>query len=173
MKYLLALAFLVASPAAAEVVSADAHDFDVRHSVRLKGPAASAWSYFVQIGKWWSADHSYSGNASNLSLSPEPGGCFCERVGASGGVEHLQVIVALPPKRLVMTGALGPLLYEGVSGVMDVRFDEADGATNVSIDYRASGFVRGTGPELAKAVDSVLGEQVASYARFAAGDVPK
>ena len=83
------------------------------------------------------------------------------------------MIVALPPKRLVMTGALGPLLYEGVSGVMDVRFDEADGATNVSIDYRASGFVRSNGPELAKAVDSVLGEQVASYARFAAGDVPK
>ena len=173
MKYILALALLSASPAAAEVVSADAHDFEVRYSVQVKGPALSAWDSFSQIGKWWSPDHSYSGDASNLSLTPVPGGCFCERMGDKGGVEHLRVAVALPPKRLVMTGSLGPLLYEAVAGVMDVKFEEANGGTTVSVNYRASGFVHANAADIAKAVDSVLGEQVARFARYAGTTAPK
>ena len=167
MKYLLSLALMIASPAAAEVVSADEHDFEVRHSVQLKVPPADAWAAFARIGKWWSPDHTYSGNASNLSLSPTAGGCLCERIGPSGGVEHLRVTAALPPKRLVLTGALGPLLYEAVAGVMDVKFEASGDGTTVSIDYRASGFVHGNGADLAKPVDAVLGEQLARFATFA------
>jgi len=37
MKYILALALLPASPAAAEVVSADAHDFEVRLAPQQAG----------------------------------------------------------------------------------------------------------------------------------------
>lgn len=170
MKYLLPLALVFASPAAAEVVSADQHDFEVRHSVQLKVAPAEAWSAFVQVGKWWSPDHTYSGNASNLSLSPVAGGCFCERIGTSGGVEHLHVAAALPPKRIVLTGALGPLLYEAIAGAMDVKFEGSADGTTVSIDYRASGFVHGNGAELAKPVDAVLGEQLARFAAFA---IPK
>jgi len=166
MKYLLALALLSASPAAAEVVSADAHGFEVRYSVQVNAPGQMAWESFSQIGKWWSPDHSYSGDASNLSLKPVPGGCFCERIGNNGGVEHLRVAVALPPKRLVMTGSLGPLLYEAVAGVMDVKFEEANGRTTVSVNYRASGFVHGNAADISKSVDAVLSEQLARFVRY-------
>ena len=169
MKYLLALALAVSSPAAAEVVSADDHHLEIRVSVQVNRPADAAWGAFSQIGKWWSPDHSYSGNSSNLTLTAIPGGCFCEHIGKTGGVEHLRVIVALPPKRLVMTGSLGPLLYEAVAGVMNVKFVEAGGKTIVSVDYRASGFANGNATEIAKGVDAVLGEQVTRYAAFANG----
>jgi len=167
MKYLAAIAVLISMPATAEVVSADAHDFEVRESVQTKLAPAAAWAAFLQIGRWWSAEHSYSGNTSNLSLDARPGGCFCERIGGSSGVEHMRVAVALPPKRLVMTGSLGPLLYEGTNGIMDVTFDPVADGTTVRIDYRTSGFVHANADKLAPAVDHVLAQQLGRYAAAA------
>jgi uncharacterized protein YndB with AHSA1/START domain len=163
MKYFAAIALLLAAPAAAEVVTADAHDFEVREVVHANVPPAQAWAAFLRIGQWWSAEHSYSGNPANLSVEAKAGGCFCERVG-NGGVEHMRIAAVLPPKRLVMTGSLGPLLYEATNGVMDVKFDPAEGGTAVTLDYRASGFVHANGDKLAPAVDRVLAEQLQRYA---------
>ena len=163
MKYLAAIALLLVSPATAAVVSADAHDFEVRESVHASVPPSEAWAAFLRIAQWWSAEHSYSGNAANLSLDATAGGCFCERVG-NGGVEHMRVAVVLPAKRLVMTGPLGPLLYEAANGVMDVRFDASGGGTTVTLDYRASGFVHANGDKLAPVVDKVLEQQLRRYA---------
>jgi hypothetical protein len=75
----------------------------------------------------------------------------------------MRVAVSLPPKRLVMTGSLGPLLYEATAGVMDVTFEPAAGGTNVSMEYRASGFAQGNADKLAPVVDQVLGEQLRRY----------
>jgi hypothetical protein len=163
MKHLAAISLLLSTPAAAEVVSADAHGFEVRESVQTSVPPAVAWATFVRIGQWWSVEHSYSGNAANLSLDARAGGCFCERVGNGGGVEHMRVAVTLPPKRLVLTGSLGPLLYEAANGVMDVKFDPSAKGTIVTLDYRASGFVHANGDKFAPAVDQVLGEQLRRY----------
>ena len=78
----------------------------------------------------------------------------------------MQVAAVLPPKRLVMTGSLGPLLYEAAPGVMDVKFDSSAGGTMVTLDYRASGFVHANADKLAPAVDQVLAEQLRRYAAF-------
>jgi uncharacterized protein YndB with AHSA1/START domain len=166
MKCLAAIAVLLSAPATAEVVSADSHGFEVRESVQTSVPPAAAWAAFLRIGQWWSPDHTYSHNSSNLALDPKPGGCFCERLGEEGGVEHMQVAAVLPPKRLVMTGSLGPLLYEAAPGVMDVKFDSSAGGTMVTLDYRASGFVHANADKLAPAVDQVLAEQLRRYAAF-------
>lgn len=167
MKALVALLLLALPPAAqAEVVRASTNGFHLRHSVALPAAPAGAFDAFAKVERWWSPDHTYGGDASRLSLALKPGGCFCEML-KGGGIEHLRVTYVDRPKRLVLTGALGPLLYQAVAGVMDVQFT-ADGAgTKVTLDYKAAGFAGGGADKLAPAVDQVLSEQFTRYAAFA------
>jgi uncharacterized protein YndB with AHSA1/START domain len=164
---LLGLILLAATPARAEVVSAGPNGFEVRHSLQLTVPPAKVYAAFGQVGSWWSKDHTYSGNSANLRLSLAPGGCFCERFPDGGGIEHMRVTYLDPGKRVVMTGALGPLLYEAVAGVMDVQFEKIAGGTRFTLSYRAAGFAKGNGTELAPQVDQVIGEQVKRFRAFA------
>jgi hypothetical protein len=158
----------LASPAAAEVVSADAHGFEIQESVSLVVPVSQAYAAFGRLGSWWNDEHSYSGKAANIRLSLQPGGCMCETNPKGGGVEHMRVAVVMPGERIVMTGSLGPLLYEAASGVMDVRFERIAGGTKVIMNYRAAGFAKGNADKLAPVVDSVLADQMKRYRAFAA-----
>jgi hypothetical protein len=157
----------LSAPAAAEVVSSGPNGFEVRETVNLVVPPPEAFAAFARIGAWWSGEHSYSGEPANMRLDLRAGGCFCEQ-WKSGGVEHLRVAVVQPGERLVMTGALGPLLYEGAAGVMDVKFERIAGGSKVTIDYRAAGFANNNGDKLAPAVDSVLAEQMKRFRVYAA-----
>lgn len=157
-----------ASPAAAEVVGSTANGFSIRHVVELTVPPARAYAAIGEVPRWWSKDHSYSGNAANLSLVLRPGGCFCEVLEKGGGVEHLRVVLARPGERLVLSGALGPLLYEGVAGVMDLKFERIAGGSRVTLLYRAGGFANGGADKLAPIVDRVLGEQLGRYRDYLA-----
>jgi len=160
MKALALIALALSSPATAEVVSASPNGFEVRESVGVEQPSERAFTAFGSIGSWWSAEHSYSGNASNLSLDLQPGGCFCERLPNGGGVQHMHVTYVDPGKRIVLTGSLGPLLFLSTTGVMDVKFEPLAGGTQITLDYRAAGFFNGGADKAAPAVDSVLGEQL-------------
>jgi uncharacterized protein YndB with AHSA1/START domain len=167
-KFLFAgLAFLSA-PAAAEVVSADTHGFEVQETVNLVVPINQAYAAFGRLGNWWNSDHSYSGDARNIRLALQPGGCMCESNPKGGGVEHMRVAVVMPNERLVMTGSLGPLLYEAASGVMDVKFDKIAGGTKVTLNYRAAGFANANADKMAPLVDSVLADQMKRFRTFAA-----
>lgn len=170
MRSILLVGLLAASgPAAAEVVSAGPNGFEVQNTVNLVIPVPQAYAAFGLLNAWWSDEHTYSGKAANMKLSLQPGGCFCESIPESrGGVEHLRVAVVQPNERIVMTGALGPLLFEGAAGVMDVKFERIAGGTRVTMDYRAGGFAKGNGDKLAPIVDSVLAEQLKRYRVYAA-----
>ena len=167
LKFVIGIGVLLATPAEAEVVSAGANGFEVRETVNLVVPAAEAYAAFARIGAWWSGEHSYSGEGANMRLELRAGGCFCEQ-WKGGGVEHLRVSVVQPNERIVMTGALGPLLYEGVAGVMDVQFERIAGGSRLTLDYRAAGFANNDGGKLAPAVDSVLAEQMKRFRAYAA-----
>jgi len=169
MKWLLALAMvLVPATASAEVVSAGAHGFEIRQSIAIVIPQPAAYDAFTQIPQWWDADHTYSGDSANLSLSLTPGGCFCESLPSGGGVEHMRVAYVVPGERLVLTGALGPLLYEATAAVMDVTVERIAGGSRLVLNYRAAGFANGGADKLAPLVDKVLGDQMARYRKFAA-----
>lgn len=156
-------------PAAAEVVSSGPHGFELRETVNLPIPVAQAYAAFGRLNAWWSDAHTYSGKAANMRLALTPGGCFCEAIpGGGGGVEHMRVAVVQPNARIVMTGALGPLLYEAAPGVMDVKFDPAAGGAKVTMNYRAAGFANGNAVKLAPIVDKVLAEQLKRFHAFAA-----
>jgi hypothetical protein len=67
----------------------------------------------------------------------------------------------------VLTGALGPLLYEAVTGVMDVQVKTIAGGAQLTLDYKAAGFAKGSADKLAPAVDSVLAAQMKRYRAYA------
>ena len=165
MKILAAAALALASPAAADVVHADNHGFEVSHSVSVKLPAADALMAFTRVSSWWMADHTYSGSSANLSLDPRPGGCLCEHFPTGGGIEHLRVTYFEPGKYLILTGAMGPLLHEAVTGVMNVHVRQ----TRLTLDYRASGFANGGGEKFAAMADRMLGDTIEHYRVYANG----
>lgn len=171
MRWIVAVSMLsAATPAAAEVVSSSPSGFHVRQVVQLVVPTTVAYDSFGQIGSWWNGEHTYSGDAANMSLAISPGGCFCERIPKSGGgIEHMRVAYVEPGQRLVMTGSLGPLLYEATAGVMDVKVERIAGGSRVTMDYKAAGFATGNAQTLAPLVDSVLGDQMRRFRAFAAG----
>ena len=164
---ILAIAALFTAPASAEVVSSNPNGFHVRHIVQIVQPVPASYEAFRKLPAWWTKEHTYSGDSSNMSLSLSPGGCFCERIPAGGGIEHMRVTYVEPAKRVVMTGSLGPLLYLATTGVMDVQFERIAGGAKVTLDYRAAGFSEGDAQKVAPLVDKVLGEQMNRYRQFA------
>ena len=173
MKWLLALVmFAVPASARAEVVSAGPHGFEIRHAVQVVIPQSAAFDAFAQLPAWWNKEHTYSGDSANLSLSLAPGGCFCERFPDGGGIEHMRIAYVVPGEQVVLTGSLGPLLYQATTGVMEVKVTRIAGGSRLTLDYRVAGFASGGAEKLAPLVDQVLGDQMARYRKFAAA-MPK
>lgn len=162
----LSVGLLASMPASAAVIQSGPNGFVVRHSVNLVVPPDQAYAAIGELPRWWDKDHTYSGDSANLSMSLRAGGCFCERLEKGGGIEHMRVTLVQPGERVVMTGALGPLLYEGVSGVMDLKVEKIAGGAKVTMDYRAAGFANGNAATLAPLVDKVLAEQIRHYREY-------
>lgn len=156
---LAAMLLLGSSPAFAEVTDSAANGFTTVNEVVIAEERAKSWVIAVtQVGKWWSSDHTVSGEASRMSISPELQGCFCESLGERAGVVHLVVTMVNPTHLLRMTGGLGPLGLMGVDGNMTWEFDDADEGTRVRFTYAVGGYREGGLAELAPAVDFVIGE---------------
>ena len=168
MKYLAGLAILFAAPASAEVVSASSNGFEVRETVNLVVPPNIAFAAFADMPAWWDPEHTYSGDSANLKLTLTPGGCFCERFPeGGGGIEHMRVTYVEPGKRIILTGALGPLLYEAITGVMDVQVKSTAAGSQLTLDYRAAGFANGGADKMAPLVDGVLAGQMKRLRAYA------
>jgi len=169
MKAIVAFALLAASgPAGAEVVTSSPNGFEVRESVQLVVPPDQAWDAFEQVGSWWNPAHTYSGKAANMRMALSLGACLCETFEETGGgIEHLRVVYADPGKRAILTGSLGPLLYEATSGVMDLTVERIAAGSRVTMNYRVSGFYKGGADKLAPGVDAVLSDQLKRYRVYA------
>jgi len=168
---MVAVAFTVvtfASAAAhAAVVDASASGFTVRHTIEVRGQAAPAYRTVVErVREWWQADHTFSGNASNLSIDARPGGCFCEFLPGGGGVRHLTVVYADAGKLLRLSGGLGPLQELAVEGAMTWKFTQSTSTTTIEMTYAVGGYAPGGLAALAPIVDMVLGTQVARLKRL-------
>jgi hypothetical protein len=168
MKAFIALVVLaISAPAGAEVVGASSNGLEVRYVVPLVVKPEVAFEAFANLPAWWDPQHSYSGKSQNLSFAAAPGGCFCERFPEGGGVEHMRVTFIDPGKRMILTGSLGPLLFEATAGVMDVQVKSTAGGSQLTLDYRVSGFAKGGADKLAPVVDQVLAAQLKRYRAYA------
>jgi hypothetical protein len=158
-----------AADAGAAVSASGPGGFVIKIELPIAAPRADVYARTLEIGRWWSDAHTYSGAASNMSLSREPGGCFCEKLKDGGFVRHGTLDLSIPPATLRILGALGPLQELGASGALSMQFSAAgEKATHLVVTYAVSGYEPSKGiGELAPIVDSVIKEQFDRLKRYA------
>jgi len=149
----------------AAVTSSGAQGFAVHHELSYPGDANAAWARLVDPARWWSSAHTYSQSAKNLSLAAVPGGCWCETLPGGGFVRHMDVLIAWPARMLRLGGGLGPLQGMGVSGALTFVLRADGDTTRIVVDYVVAGYSPGGFESIAKAVDGVLAEQLATLGK--------
>lgn len=166
---LLLLAPLVTATPRAEVLEASDDGFHVRHELTLAVETRDVWRAVTAPAEWWDPKHTWSGDAANLSLAAEPGGCFCES-WEDGASAHLMVVRVETQRLLRLEGGLGPLQGHPVRGLMDFSLAAGeDGGTRLTLDYRVAGPLDGN---WAEPVDKVLGGLLKRLGEYAANTPP-
>ncbi|MGF7149626.1 uncharacterized protein YndB with AHSA1/START domain [Sphingomonas zeicaulis] len=162
------LALVGTVPLHAETVSQSPTRFETASTVQIAAPPEIVWEALIKPNRWWSSDHSWSGDAKNMYLSAQAGGCFCELLpDVKGSVEHGRVVLARPGKELRLMGALGPLQAMAVSGNLHITLKPQAGGTQVVLRYIVGGAIDGDAATLAPVVDGVLAQQLEGLKRFA------
>ena len=168
-----ALMALVAAPvsmAQAEVVTQSSAGFVIKLSADTTATQSDAWKALITPSKWWSGEHTYTGDASNLWLDAQATGCFCEKLPKPtdapaeqrmGSVEHMHVVYADPQRGVLrMIGGLGPLQGEALHGTLTITLKPIEGGTRIEWDYVVGGYMRMSPEQIAPLVEKVLGEQL-------------
>ena len=147
--------------APAEVIDSSASGFTVKHSVRIAAPPAEVYRRMTEdVAHWWNSSHTFSGKAQNMSLDPRAGGCFCEKLGNGGSVQHMVVVYADPGKVIRLQGGIGPMQALAVAGSMTWTFTPDGPGTKLEVTYGVGGYSPHGLQGMSIAADRVLGEQV-------------
>jgi uncharacterized protein YndB with AHSA1/START domain len=163
----------ISHEAAAEVTAVGPGGFEVRELMHVAAPPAAVYAALITPARWWDSQHSYSGKAANLTLDAKAGGCWCERLTDGGSALHLTVVYAAPGKGLRLRGALGPLQAMGVEGAMSFSLKAGNDGTDLTVTYAVGGYAKDGFDNLSRAVDGVLGEQVARLHRLIETGAPE
>ena len=167
------MALMLAPHAVAEVKDSASNGFTTVNEVVVDASRAEAWVAAMDIGRWWSSDHTISGDAARMSIEARTQGCFCESLSDDAGVVHLTVTSVMPAVLLRMTGGLGPLGLMGVDGNMTWEFEDVPGGTRVRFTYAVGGYMAGGLDQMAEPVDRVLGEALSRLKAFAETGAPE
>jgi len=163
----------LAGSAQAEVVQKSEAGFITHASADVTKTPLEVWAELIAPAHWWNKEHSWSGDAANLYIDAQAGGCFCELLSLAkdspegtrrGSVEHLRVIYADPGKMMRLSGALGPLQGEALNGTLSITLKQTPKGTRIQWEYVVGGYMRFKPEEIAPAVDGVLSEQLARLA---------
>ncbi len=144
----------------ADVVDRGPNGFTLKTAVEIPAPPSRVYRTLVDVGAWWDREHTYTGNARNLSIDARPGGCFCERLPNGGGVEHGRVVNVSAGSLLRLSAALGPLQELGVAGSLTFQIAESAKGSTVTMTYAVGGYVPGGLDKLAEPVDTVMAHQL-------------
>jgi len=162
-KAALAAAFLTMAPLAvtAEVVDSASGGFTVKTTLSIQAAPEEVYRRLVHnVGDWWNPEHTFSRDSHTLSIDDKAAGCFCEKLPNQGSVRHMEVVLAMPGKALVLTGGLGPLQSIAATGSMTFRLAAADGGTRLEVTYTVAGYLPAGMNTWAAPVDGVLKEQL-------------
>lgn len=165
----LTLVIAIAGPASADVKSVASNGFEVASAATIAAPPDRVYAALGEVGRWWSPSHTFSRDASNLSIELRAGGCFCEKLKNGGSVQHLTVVYAAPGIGLRLRGALGPLQAEGVDGALSWTLKPVQDGTAVALDYVVGGYIRGGIEQWAPRVGRVLDEQLQNLKSYIEG----
>jgi uncharacterized protein YndB with AHSA1/START domain len=152
---------LAVPTATAEVTGVGGGGFEVREQTHVAAAPDTVYAALLTPKRWWDPRHTYSGDAQRLTVDAKVGGCWCETMPGGGSVEHLSILYLAPGKAVRFRGALGPLQAMGVTGSMTVTLVAAGGGTDLTLTYDVGGFAKDGFDDLSRAVDGVLGSQVA------------
>ena len=166
------LLMLAPCAATAEVADSSPNGFTIKLTIPIQAAPAEVYRRLVHPGDWWDSAHTFSGDAHNLTIEEKPMGCFCEKLGAQGGVRHMEVVFVAPGKMLVMTGGLGPLQSIAATGSMTIQLSLANGGAKLDLTYAVVGYVKAGMNTWAAPVDSVLAEQFNRLKRLVEHDDP-
>jgi uncharacterized protein YndB with AHSA1/START domain len=179
MRFLSALAaatWVLAPAAHAKVTESSDSGFVVAHTARVAAKPDEVWKTLRMPDKWWSKAHTWSGDAANLWMDTQAGGCFCEKLprddGTFGSVQHARILYADAGKLLRLSGGLGPLQSEAVTGTLTVVIQSNDKGSTILFEYVVGGYARFPMKTIAPAVDTVIGEQLAGLAKALGGALP-
>lgn len=144
-----------------DVADSAAGGFTIKIATVIHAGPADIYDRLVHhVGDWWSSDHTFSNDAHNLSIEDKPMGCFCEKLPNNGGVRHAEVIIVMPDKMLVMSGAFGPLQRFGATGTLSFVLKPQHQDTRLEVTYAVGGYLPDGLNTWAGPVDKVLTEQV-------------
>jgi len=158
-RILLLLSALMAAPASAEVIHSDPSSFVIKHRLIVPVDAETSFDALLHPERWWSPEHTWSGDAKNLSLEPRVRGCWCER-WPDAEVEHGRVIFIKKNAQLRLQGALGPLQDMAVNAVLDYTLTQGKDGTQIDMMYRVTGADSSQLDVVSSAVDNVMVQQM-------------
>jgi hypothetical protein len=147
--------------AMANVTATGASGFEVREKVHIAAAPNAVYAVVLAPKRWWDPGHTYSGDASRLTLEAKAGSCWCETLPGGGAVEHLSITYLAPGKAVRFRGALGPLQAMGVAGAMTISLTALEGGTDLTLTYAVGGYAKDGFEGMSKGVDGVLAAQVA------------
>jgi uncharacterized protein YndB with AHSA1/START domain len=160
---ILALACLafISARASADVIDRSPAGFTIKTTLAVAATPQRVYQDLLNVGAWWDKEHTYSGDAKNMTLAAQPGGCFCEKF-AGGAVEHGRVVNVSANKMIRLAAALGPLQELAAIGTMTWTIDPAKqgSGSTLTMTYAASGYAPGGLDKLADVVNTVLSRQV-------------
>ena len=171
-------AAVLAMPAQAKVIDQSDIGFTIAHSAQVAASPEDVWKMLRTPDKWWSKEHSWSGDAANFWLDSQAGGCFCEKLppakpgGAPGSVQHARILFAKPDELMRLSGAFGPLQGEAAVGTLTIQIKPTPTGSAIRFDYTVGGYMRFKVADVAPGVDRVLGEQLVGLARALGGSPP-
>ena len=151
---------LMSSAAHAEIVSATTTHFELRHEAASPLAPDALWRRLVHPAGWWHPDHTYSGDAGNLTLDLQAGGQWRED-WEGGSVAHGRVLFVEHGKRLRLEAPFGPLQGLGAYAIWTITIEAKGEGATVIFDEVASGPPGSDMAEIAKAVDFVKAEAIA------------
>ncbi|MFD1958873.1 hypothetical protein ACFSHP_06865 [Novosphingobium panipatense] len=75
-------------PAVAKVAQVASAGFVVRHIVQVTASPEEAWAVLTRPSVWWDAEHTWSGEAANLSLDARAGAASARSCRRSRGTRR-------------------------------------------------------------------------------------
>ena len=161
MRILLTSCFFLclSAPVMAEFTASAPDHYTLNHEGVSPLAPDALWARLIKPTDWWHPDHTYSGDAKNLSLKAKAGGQWREDWDG-GSTSHGVVLMVEESKTLRMNAPFGPLQGMGVTVVWTISLepDEETGGTKVTFTEIANGSPASKLDEIAPAVDFVKTE---------------
>lgn len=150
----------LALPASAEIITVSPDHYTLRHEAVSALSPEDMWQRLIQPSIWWSPDHTFSGDANNLSLDPQAGGLWREDWDG-GSVAHGKVLSVMEGQSLRLDAPFGPLQGMAVTVIWTITIEPDGDGTRIIFDEVATGSSASALGQIAPAVDGVKGEAIA------------